>query len=58
VAKINYQQLRRQKEAARKSRQQEKLDKRVQKPATNLPSPDVDCAAVDATSLPVNRAGK
>jgi hypothetical protein len=40
VAKTNYQQLRKQKEAARKNRRQEKLDRRGQKePEDTVASP-------------------
>jgi hypothetical protein len=40
VAKTNYQQLRKQKEAARKNRRQEKLDRRAQRePEDTVTSP-------------------
>jgi hypothetical protein len=57
MAKTNYQQLRRQKETARKTRQQEKLDRRLQRNAPESPPADTDPSR-DSATLPVEHARK
>ena len=45
MAKPNYRQVKRQKEMARKNRQQEKLDRRVSQPAQTTPNGAVEAPA-------------
>jgi hypothetical protein len=56
VAKTNYNLAKRQKEAARKTRQQEKLAKKLARVAGE-PGADGEPAAVTADTLPAPKAG-
>jgi hypothetical protein len=58
VARTNYQQIKRQKEAARKHRQQTRLDRRIRRDSADPAPVDIDSPATPAPVLPSDHASK